>query len=354
MLVLRVAADDAVTDVAFTPSGRFLVTATEDGTVRLWDVTTGSPLAGGGTEAVAFHGTESVVGIDGAGRIVTWSAFDGRRRRTGRRVVPDPIYVRIAPEAGKVGFLHFFGRPGLTIKSIHGAPQRQTFRVSPYVLSADGTRVLLLIGQPRLIDLAGDEEPVPLGRPRSYLAFEGAISADNRKVFIAGKRPEVFDVDRPNRPVRIEAESRSEELRGAFDLSGERLVTTGVDAVVWDTASGEPALKKKLSGHRGPVTSVAYSPDGRWIITGGADRTVRFWDARTGKPEGVAGGFRGAVDRAELDPTGRYLLVETDLDGPRVLSCTACLSAEDLSERARRYVTRGLTADERRDAGLIP
>jgi WD40 repeat protein len=38
-----------------------------------------------------------------------------------------------------------------------------------------------------------------------------------------------------------------------------------------------------LSGHVGTVYSLAVSPDGRWIASGGADRTVRVWEAATGK-----------------------------------------------------------------------
>ena len=39
---------------------------------------------------------------------------------------------------------------------------------------------------------------------------------------------------------------------------------------------------------RDSVTSAAFSPDGRRIVTASADNTARLWDAETGKPIGAA------------------------------------------------------------------
>ena len=41
--------------------------------------------------------------------------------------------------------------------------------------------------------------------------------------------------------------------------------------------------KCTLTGHSDPVSSVAYSPDGKHIVSGSDDRTVKVWDAQTGK-----------------------------------------------------------------------
>jgi len=68
----------------------------------------------------------------------------------------------------------------------------------------------------------------------------------------------------------------------AFSPDGRRIVTGSWDdtAKVWDAASGKVLLT--LKGHIDWVRSVAFSPDGRRIATGSDDRTAKVWDAASG------------------------------------------------------------------------
>ena len=333
LLELRVSADDSVTHVEFTPSGEFLVTATEDGDVQLWNVATGSPLKSGYALDAHFHGNEKVVGLDDRGRLVTWSAFDGRRLHTGRHVVDMPWYgAELVPETGTVVHVNV-PRRELVIRSIESHEKPRRFRWMPYEISEDGSSLLLLGARPKVVDLTGDDEPVLLGEKLPIKAYEGAISDDGRKVLVVGKRPEVYDLASPQRPVPLEGAMRRDVMGGSFSPDGTRLVTGGADALVWDTETGR---SQPLKGHRGLVTSVAFSPDGKWIVTGGLDRTVRLWDAKTRRASGEVRGFPDRIGSAELDPSGRYLLVEPWIGARRVLSCTACLDPHELAQQARR------------------
>jgi WD40 repeat protein len=53
------------------------------------------------------------------------------------------------------------------------------------------------------------------------------------------------------------------------------------------------------------LSSVAFSPDGRLLATGSADRTIRLWDSKTGAQVAVFEGHRDAVYAIAFRPDGK-------------------------------------------------
>ncbi|MGF1579125.1 MAG: protein kinase [Gemmataceae bacterium] len=68
---------------------------------------------------------------------------------------------------------------------------------------------------------------------------------------------------------------------------------------------GSIKLIHKLVGHQGVVVSAVFSPSGDKILSGGADKTLRVWDARTGKEMFVLSRHTEAVQKVAFLPGGR-------------------------------------------------
>lgn len=67
-----------------------------------------------------------------------------------------------------------------------------------------------------------------------------------------------------------------------FSIDGNYIISGSDDCTIriWATRTGE-AVGQPLTGHSHWVKSVTVSPDGKWIATGSAERTVRIWSTST-------------------------------------------------------------------------
>src|SRR5207302_11081340 len=109
----------------------------------------------------------------------------------------------------------------------------------------------------------------------------------------------------------------------AFTADGRRVVS--VSAVLsWGPASaGDGTVRvweaflgaslPVLRGHTSYVYPVAYSPDGRWIASGSWDSTVCLWDAATGEQCAVLP-HPGVVWCMAFSPDGTWLVTGTNAD----------------------------------------
>ena len=93
----------------------------------------------------------------------------------------------------------------------------------------------------------------------------------------------------------------------AYSPDGRNIVSGSTDNSVriWD-AQAQIELNV-ICGHDSLVTSVAYSPDGQRIATGADDKTVRVWDAQSGTELAVFYGHDKGLTSVAFSPDGRWL-----------------------------------------------
>jgi WD40 repeat protein len=127
-----------------------------------------------------------------------------------------------------------------------------------------------------------------------------------------------------------------------FGPQGRLVTTAGRVARLWDVAA-KRALAV-LEGHEDQVWDAAFSPDGTRVVTRSADKSVRVWDAASGREIAhMPSDSRNYA--ASFSPDGRDVLIALE-------NGTAEIWPVDVVPLAEARVGRALTAKERETFGL--
>ncbi|MYF91008.1 MAG: T9SS type A sorting domain-containing protein [Gemmatimonadetes bacterium] len=315
---------DAVYSVAFSPDGSTIVSGSEDGTVRLWDVVTHTNTAileghTGVVSSVAFspHGTIIASGSEDE-TVKLWDVAAAAQPQpfglvkisgddqqgTPGAALPNSLIVEVKDQYGsplpnaQVTFTITAGEGKLsgqfTVEQVttdaNGRAER-TLTLGP----GPGTYTLVRVSDGRsLVIFTAGTPDVPRSRDGDYWTWhlpDGAITR-------LGKGW-ILDI--------------------AYSADGTRLaVGSSVGVWVYNALTG--AEIDFLTGHTSEVRSVAFNPDGSTLASGSWDRTIRLWNADTGQHLNTLTEHRSAVNSIAFNPDGSTLASGSGSSGASLLS----------------------------------
>ena len=313
---------DSVWSARFSGTGGEVLTAGRDFSARLWDATaqrqvlslpaeeggaTGQYLRTGTT--LGFAASQGRISfLDPAGRPLASHVFPDANM-SNASFSGDGSFVIGTSVKGRTSADVYEMKTGRLLRALETAPRSATLGS---ILGADD-RTLLTLHADRGVSVWD----VGSGRLRMHLQLRdtpqgGDVSPDGTRValgFRTDSLVHLYDSDSGQSVLTLKGHSQG-IFAIAFSHDGKQIVTGGGDNTVriWDAATG--TLQQTLYGHQGFINTVAFSPDGSLIASASTDESARVWDARSGALLEIFPLGRN-VTEAFFRADGRTLLTQT-------------------------------------------
>lgn len=307
--LLRLGHPDVVRSVTFSPDGKTLITGCDDGNIRLWDLQT----------IRASNALIPTFAIDNNFQSLADGAFS-----------PDGKQIVLSGSDHMARIWDIQSEQQIRVLTGHSAvPNMAGYdRTGRYIVTATDTSaggdqhdltVRLWDAQTGLEIRRFDQPIAPGENPLSPVSPEplAAVSPDSKRLVVTiplAEQPNqhgaslglvrLYDIATGN---ELKAFGASAPIAVAFSPDGKYILTTSVYGGVsmWDTQTGERV--RVFSGHTGWVTTAAFSPDGKYVLALSADKTILMWDAQTGKVVHQFDGVTSGVGLVGFSPDGKLV-----------------------------------------------
>ncbi len=326
--VARLKHTDAIRSLAFSPDGQWLASGSYDSTAQVWNVKTGQRIS------EFIEGTPvNVVSFAGQGRWVVSSSWDGMARvwdaangtEIARMTTESPTHIDAMaqrPNTNQIAIGDNMGRVWVwELQDPENIKAEFQGSVSSLGYSPDGKSIIAGSWDKtaRILDAkSGNQESqvtddgkvvTAIFSPDGRYAAAGSL-AGTVQVWEASTGREVLRIDLGSYVSSVAFSPDSHRIavaQGGFPRDGWIIFPNGVNdqptvVTVWDIATRQKIIELK---HDGLVNSIAFSPDGKWLLSASDDQTARVWDVATGKEiSRVSHKYR--VNLVSISPDGKW------------------------------------------------
>jgi len=350
---------DRVTACAVTPDGRQVVSASSDQTLKVWDLASGCVVAtltghaDGVTGCAATPDGRRVVSASLDQTLKVWDLASGRALATLEGHADRVNACAVTPDGRRVVSASL----DQTLKVWDLASERavatlegHTDRVNACAVTPDGHRVVSVSSDQTL-------KVWDLDSGHALATLEGhadrvnacAVTPDSRRVVSASsdKTLKVWNLESGRAVATLEGHA-SWVTGCAMTPDGRRVVSASDDKIlkVWDLESGHALATR--DGHAARVTACAVTPDSRQVVSASWDQTLRVWNLESGRAVATLEGHAARVNACAVTPDGQRVVSASSDKTLKVWNLATGRTVATLADYVTRMTACAVTPDGQR------